>query len=63
MHKSSNFSSQRNSLKVPFVTSNRWQITGHDVGLSCIHQERCLQKVQSTQKIQAALYKKYNPHK
>ena len=65
MHKSSNFSSKRSSLKlVPFMTtSHRCQLTSHDVGLSCINQERCLQSILSTQKIQAALYKKYNPHK
>ena len=63
MHKSSNFSSKRNSLKfVPFLTSHRCQLTSHYVGLSCIHQERCLQKVQSTQKIQPAFYQEYNPH-
>ena len=52
MHKSSNFSFKCDSLKfVPFVTSHRCQLTSHDVGLSFIHQKRCLQKVQSTQKI------------
>ena len=63
MHKSGNFSSKRGSLKfVPIVTtSHRCQLTSHGGGLSCIHQ--FLQTVQSTQKVQAALYKKYNTYK